>query len=351
MSSFRAGRPFNAPGHRTAGHAGDEPVEQLVAGGPRASAMVVHHLGPAPAMASAWRRASWCSRSASGVSETRARRSGVVGVVGQMAELLVDDAQLLAQGAQAVADLRQAALDQRPVHDRDHTDGPCRAIGHPRREATNRASSRRVVDHGRLLGHRRHLAPHVRGHPRALLAAMDAGDRDAPLAPAADVVPARRVGRHAGRPRATWCWRTARSLPNLHALPADFPLGYHWLQPAGGPPAPADRLPRPLLAARRPGVGLGGAALRDPQPGQLGHRRPRPTCARSAGWPPTRAPASADQPAARRRARSPGRRRAPTCRPPAASATRSTCGCREVPGADGVDLEDDAGRALSERRR
>ena len=85
-------------------------------------------------------------------------------------------------------------------------------------------------------------------------------------------------------------------------LPADFPLGYHWLHVARRPPSPADRLPRPLLAARGPpGVGLGGAALRDPEPGQLGHRRPRRPARRPADGrrPGRRLPP--DQPAARRR--------------------------------------------------
>ena len=114
-------------------------------------------------------------------------------------------------------------------------------------------------------------------------------------------------------------------------LPADFPLGYHWLQSAEG------RRRRLIVSPGRcwlpdgPRLGLGGAALRHPQPGELGHRRPR----RPARRPPDgRRPGRrlrADQPAARRRPDAPARRRAPTCRPPAASATRSTCGSPRCP--------------------
>ena len=71
-----------------------------------------------------------------------------------------------------------------------------------------------MVDHRRLLGHRRHLAPHVRGRPaRALLAAMGAGDARRAPAPAADVVPGGRARRPRWPTRATWCWRTARRCP------------------------------------------------------------------------------------------------------------------------------------------
>ena len=52
----------------------------------------------------------------------------------------------------------------------------------------------------------------------------------------------------------------------------------------------------------------------------------------------------AGQPAARGRARRCRRRLAPTCRPPAASATRCTCASTDVPGAAAADLADLARR-------
>ena len=73
-------------------------------------------------MASAWRRASRCSRSASGRLRHQRPDAGVVGLVTEVLELLVDDPQLLAQGAQAVADLGEAAFDEGPVHEPDCTD-------------------------------------------------------------------------------------------------------------------------------------------------------------------------------------------------------------------------------------
>ena len=84
-------------------------------------------------------------------------------------------------------------------------------------------------------------------------------------------------------------------------LPDDFPLGYHWLQ------SPEGRRRRLIVSPGRcwlpedRALGLGRAALRRPQPRQLGHRRPR----RPARDPPHgRRPGRrlrADQPAARRR--------------------------------------------------
>ena len=75
-------------------------------------------------------------------------------------------------------------------------------------------------------------------------------------------------------------------------LPADFPLGYHWLQ------SPEGRRRRLIVSPGRcwlpdgPRLGLGGAALRDPQPGELGHRRPRRPARRPPDGRRARAPAS-----------------------------------------------------------
>ena len=84
-------------------------------------------------------------------------------------------------------------------------------------------------------------------------------------------------------------------------LPDDFPLGYHWLQTPDGHRRRLIVSPGRCWLPEAPGVGLGGAALRHPQPGELGHRRPR----RPARRPPHgRRPGRRlrpDQPAARRR--------------------------------------------------
>ena len=64
------------------------------------------------AIASAWPWAWRASMPACDVSATIARMGHVVGLVAQLGELLVGDAQLVAQRAQAGADLAQLALDR-----------------------------------------------------------------------------------------------------------------------------------------------------------------------------------------------------------------------------------------------
>ena len=116
-----------------------------------------------------------------------------------------------------------------------------------------------------------------------------------------------------------------------------------------GPRPPADRLPRPLLAARGPRAGAG-----------------RCSCTRPASRDSWGIGDLADLRAVRAHGRRPGRRlRArstrctPSPRPPEQEASPYLPATRrfrnpiylrvaEVPGADGVDLEDDAGRALSD---
>ena len=69
-------------------------------------------------MASAWRWASWCSRSASGVSDTSERRRASSAASARWAELLVGHRELLAELLEARADLGEAAFDERPGHRR-----------------------------------------------------------------------------------------------------------------------------------------------------------------------------------------------------------------------------------------
>jgi len=71
---------------------------------------------------------------------------------------------------------------------------------------------------------------------RALLAAMDAGDRDAPPPPP----PMWFLVEGSAATLADPCdlaLEDGTTLPNLHALPPDLPLGYHDLQPQTGGPA------------------------------------------------------------------------------------------------------------------
>ena len=127
-----------------------------------------------------------------------------------------------------------------------------------------------------------------------------------------------------------------------------LPAGLPPAAPPDGPRPAAGRLPRPVLAARGLArLGLGGAAVRHPRPGQLGHRRPRrpahrPRSCRGAGR-----RLRAGQPAARRRA---DRRAGGQPLPAGTRRFRNPIYLRvaEVPGADGVDVEADAGRALSD---
>src|SRR4051794_29911062 len=95
--------PFNHPkvGRRSAG---DEPVEQLVAASlERGDGL--DHLGPAPAHGVGVAAGVAVLPVGEGCLGHQRPQVGVFGVVTQMAELLVDDAQLLTQGAQAIADL------------------------------------------------------------------------------------------------------------------------------------------------------------------------------------------------------------------------------------------------------
>ncbi|CAA9232026.1 MAG: GH77, partial [uncultured Blastococcus sp.] len=157
------------------------------------------------------------------------------------------------------------------------------------------------TDHRRV-GHRRQLAgrtgrgargrpghhrPVARGHRPATGRPGGAG---------ADRGPARRrAGGRGGRRRL----RGRRGPPRRRRAARRLPAGLPLAAVARGAPPAADRLSRPVLAPRRPRLGLGGAALRRPQPRQLGHRRPR----RPARPPPDgRRPGRrfpADQPAAR----------------------------------------------------
>ena len=195
------------------------------------------------------------------------------------------------------------------------------------------AHERRVVDHRRLLGHRRHLAPHVRGHPPR------PPRRHGRRRRATRRRPRRRCGSsRAGRPprwptRATSCWRTARSLPNLHALPPDLPLGYHDLQPQSRRPGRRGSSSRPAGAGCPTGRGAGRSSSTPCGRRAAGASATSATCAAWPTW--SRRPGRRrgdDQPAARRRAR-----RAPAAEPVLAhvagcGATWPTCGSRDVPG-------------------
>ena len=72
-------------------------------------------------IASAWRWASWCSRSASGVSDTSARSRASSAASARCPSCSSDDRQLLAQLLQARADLGETAFDQGPGHRRQCT--------------------------------------------------------------------------------------------------------------------------------------------------------------------------------------------------------------------------------------
>ena len=130
MSPFRR-LPFNHPGV-VGRSAGDQPVEKLVAAGFEAGDGL-HHLGSAAAhgigVAAGVTMVTVGER---GLGHERPK-VGIVGVITQVDELLVDDPQFLTQGAQAIADLCEAAFDQRPVHQRDHRDGHVPRDGGSRR--------------------------------------------------------------------------------------------------------------------------------------------------------------------------------------------------------------------------
>src|SRR4051794_301544 len=103
--------PFNHPDvvGRSAGH---QPVEELVAAGFEAGDGL-HDLGPAPAHGiGVTAGLTVVTVGERGFGHQRPE-VGIVGVVTQVDELLVDDPQFLTQGAQAIADLCEAAFDQR----------------------------------------------------------------------------------------------------------------------------------------------------------------------------------------------------------------------------------------------
>ena len=135
--------------------------------------------------------------------------------------------------------------------------------------------------------------------------------------------------------------RAARRLPARLPLAAD----------RRGAPPPADRLARPLLAARATAPGAGRCSSTPPAAGPAGASATSPTCA------PIRRMA-ADQGAGfvlinplHAVAPTAGQEASPYL--PATRRFRNPIYLRvaEVPGADGVDLEDDAGRALSDGDR
>ena len=141
------------------------------------------------------------------------------------------------------------------------------------------------------------------------------------------------------------------TLPNLHALPPDLPLGYHDLQPQTG--GPATRSWSPPVAARCRARTWGWAAqlyaLRSAA--QLGHRRPRrPAPAGRVVAPPGRRRGD-DQPAPRRRRRRSPSSRARTRRRRGCGATWPTSPSRSCPEPSAIGPElaalDEAGRALN----
>ena len=149
-------------------------------------------------------------------------------------------------------------------------------------------------------------AGHPPGDPRRL-GAIGRGCRrrgrgTGPRRPRRDVDPLARA-------RANCSWKTA----GRSALPAtcrpDLPLGYHDFVPDRGQAAdPVDRHAGAVRAAAAAAMGLGGAALRRPIGGKLGHRRPgRPAAAGRLGGRPAGRSAHAQSPRRGGAGHSPGR--------------------------------------------
>ena len=167
----------------------------------------------------------------------------------------------------------EAAGFRRPGEDRRVTrDTDDRRVGH-RRELAGRA---RRGARGRPGDHR----AAARGHRARRRRTSRSGRRSSP----APATPWRST-----RPRSSA--RTARCGTSTASCPTTSRSATTGCS-RRGPPPPADRLPRPVLAARAAAPGAGRCSSTPPAAGTAGASATSPTCAPSAGWPPTRAPAS-----------------------------------------------------------
>src|SRR4051794_35165487 len=178
MSPFRP-LPFNHPGV-VGRSAGEEPVEELVAAGLEAGDRL-HHLGAAAAHGVGVAPGVTMLPVGERGLRDEGPEVGVVGVVTQMDELLVDDPELLSQRAQAVADLCQTTLDQGPVHEADHTDGWIARVGSRAGYASSMSDAWSIPAGFGATGGTWHPTPDAAR--RALLVAMDADERSAPPPP------------------------------------------------------------------------------------------------------------------------------------------------------------------------
>ena len=152
------------------------------------------------------------------------------------------------------------------------------------------------------------------GHHRA----PAGGHRHAPARPRGAGADRRPPRRRPGGRRGRGGLRGRRGAAHRRRAAGRLPAGLPLALLAGRPTPPADRLPGPVLAARGPpGVGLGRAAVRDAEPEQLGHRRPRRPAGRPAdGRRPGRRLRPHQPPARRRPDRRAGGQPLPAGHPP-----------------------------------
>ena len=321
--------PFNHP--RVVGRsAGDEPVEELVL---RASspAMVSTTSARRRLMASAWRRASRCSRSASGVSETRDRRwaSSASSARWMSCSSMIRSSSRSARRRSLTSARRRSTNDRCTGGSYGWVDGGASAgrVGYesPMSDAWS------ITDGYWDTGGAWH--PTTDAARRALLVAMGADERSGPPPPP----PMWFLEAGSAATLAGPCdlvLEDGTTLPNLHALPPDLPLGYHDLHPqAGGPTTRLVITPRRCpLPERAWGWAVQLYALRSAASWGIGDLVDLRAAGRLVARPRRRH--RDDQPAPRRRA-GPAAAAEPLLPDrPGCGATSSTSASRSFPGAE-----------------